>query len=293
MPAKATAYTLLAVVLWSILGYIGMTLQAVPALLTTGLSLTISGILFGIISGKTWRQASLKTWLVGIGGIFGYHALYFSAFQNAPAVEVNLMNYLWPLFIVVLTPLILPGNKLLWNHIIGALLGFFGAGLIVTGGRWSLDFGSLTGYVMAASAALIWALYSLLTKRLPPFPSSLVGGFCLAAGLLSLGIFAVQGGDLKVISTLSLRDWFLIVLAALGPLGWAFFFWDAALKMGDSRIIGSLAYLIPLLSTAILVFAGGKQMNWVSAAAMVMIVGGALLGSLHLFTRGGKNNHGN
>jgi drug/metabolite transporter (DMT)-like permease len=77
-------------------------------------------------------------------------------------------------------------------------------------------------------------------------------------------------------------DWIYLLMLGIGPLGAAFFSWDAALKRGDPRIIGSLAYLTPLTSTLVLVMVGGKAFSWISALAMLLIVAGALLGSLDL-----------
>jgi drug/metabolite transporter (DMT)-like permease len=78
-------------------------------------------------------------------------------------------------------------------------------------------------------------------------------------------------------------------LLGVGPLGAAFFTWDAALKRGDPRIIGSLTYITPLTSTVVLVLVGGRSFTWVSALAMLLIISGALLGSLDLLRGwGGK-----
>ena len=235
---------------------------------------------------RDWR-VSLVTFIVGVGGIFGYHFLYFSAFQHATPVEANLMNYLWPLLIVLLSPLYLPGYKLRSNHLVGALMGLFGAGLIITGGRLSLDIANIWGYLLAAGAALVWASYSLLTKRLPPFPTTAVGGFCLASGLLSLAVFLINNRSFAL-SSLTLPDWISMLLLGAGPMGAAFYTWDAALKRGDPRIIGSLAYITPLTSTLILVLVGGRELAWVSAFAMALIVAGAIIGSWDLIRKPSK-----
>jgi drug/metabolite transporter (DMT)-like permease len=234
---------------------------------------------------KTWR-IPLKTLMIGTGGIFGYHYLFFTAFRYAPVVEANLVNYLWPLLIVLLSPVILSDHILKPHHLFGALMGLSGAGLIITGGRFSLDVDNMPGYLAAAGAALVWASYSLLTKRAPPFPTSAVGSFCLFSGVFSLVIYFA--GELIDQSTTLMNilpkggDWIYLLVLGIGPLGAAFFTWDAALKRGDPRIIGSLAYLTPLTSTLVLVMVGGKDFSWVSALAMLLIIAGALLGSLDL-----------
>jgi drug/metabolite transporter (DMT)-like permease len=149
-----------------------------------------------------------------------------------------------------------------------------------------LDLVNLFGYLLAAGAALVWACYSLLSKRLPPFPTSAVGGFCLASGLLSLGAYALSGNSFTP-AMLSGRDWLSLFLLGAGPMGAAFFTWDAALKRGDPRIIGSLAYLTPLTSTLVLVLVAGRALTWVTGLAMALIIAGALIGSWDLLRKPG------
>jgi len=280
MPAAATILALATIFLWSFLAYLGARVNHLPPFLVVGIALCVSGLI-GTIRIRLWRVPPV-TFLVGIGGIFGYHFLYFSAFKYAPPVETNLMNYLWPLLIVLLSPLFLPGYPLRLHHLIGAIVGLAGAGLILTGGQLSLDLANLKGYLLAAGAALTWASYSLMTKRLKPFPTAAVGGFCLASGVLSLAAYGL-GSPQSV--ELTRTDWVSLILLGAGPMGAAFFTWDAALKRGDPRVIGSLAYLTPLTSTLVLILLGGRNLTWVSALAMFLIVSGAIIGSLDLFRR--------
>jgi drug/metabolite transporter (DMT)-like permease len=286
MPLIATFLALTTILLWSFLAFLGVRVNHVPPFLVVGIALCVSGLLSAFRL-RDWR-VPLRTFAIGIGGIFGYHFLYFSAFQHAPPIEVNLMNYLWPLLIVLLSPLYLPGYRLRPHHLLGALIGLSGAGLIITGGQLSLDIANLEGYLLAAGAALAWASYSLLSKRLPPFPTGAVGGFCLASGLLSLGAYALTRNPFGM-SSLTSQDWLSLFLLGAGPMGAAFFTWDAALKRGDPRIIGSLAYLTPLTSTLVLILLGGRSLTWVSGIAMVLIIGGAAIGSLELFLPGLKD----
>jgi len=285
MPLAATLLALTTILLWSFLAFLGVRVNHVPPFLVVGVALCVSGLLSAFRL-RDWR-VPLKTFAIGVGGIFGYHFLYFSAFRHAPPIEVNLMNYLWPLLIVLLSPLYLPGYRLRPHHLVGALIGLSGAGLIITGGHLSLDLANLKGYLLAAGAALTWASYSLLTKRVPSFPTGAVGGFCLASGLLSLGAYGLTRNPFGLAS-LSRQDWLSLFLLGAGPMGAAFFTWDASLKRGDPRIIGSLAYLTPLTSTLVLIFLGGRSLTWVSGIAMVMIIGGAAIGSLELFMPGRK-----
>ena len=278
----AVVLSLISILIWSTLALLGSRLGHLPPFLSVGVAL-VTGGLVGLLRARDWK-VPLGTFAIGVGGLFGYHALLFTAFRFAPAVEVNLLQYLWPLLIVVLSPLYLPGQRLALHHVLGSLLGLAGAGLVITGGRLSLDPAHLPGYLLALAAALAWSSYSLLTKRVRPFPTGAVGGFCLASGLLSLGLFALEAVASGAPSpALSGRDWALLLLLGLGPMGAAFYTWDAALKRGDARVIGALAYLTPLLSTLNLVVWGGRRLSAASSGAMVLIVLGAVVGSLDLF----------
>jgi drug/metabolite transporter (DMT)-like permease len=268
---------LAAILLWSTLALAGNGLQEIPRFLLLGVTLLTSG-LTSLVRLKAWR-IPIMVFLVGVGGIFGYHFLYFTAFAHAPAVETNLINYLWPLLIVVLSPMVLPGVRLKANHIFGAMIGMAGASLIATQGRLELNVDYLPGYAAALGAAVLWALYSLLTKRLPPFPTDSIGAFCLISGLISFGLFFIGGGNVMEIAAIQPLEWVFLILVGIGPMGAAFFFWDAALKKGDPRVIGSLAYLTPLLSTVNLVLFAGQRLTLISFVAMCLIISGAVIGS--------------
>jgi len=216
--------------------------------------------------------------LLGVGGILGYHLLYFSAFAFAPKVTVNLINYLWPLLIVVLAPLILPKTAWSWRHSGAALAGLLGTACLFLPSGQSHAAGGI-GYALAAGAAVVWALYSLLTKRVKPFPSTAVGGFCLVSGAAALGIAASLGQLGPTLQRLAGWEWGVIAAMGIGPLGIAFWCWDAALKRGDPRVIGTLAYATPLLSTTWLLLLDRQMPGWPIAAALVLIVGGGALGA--------------
>ncbi|QNM94684.1 DMT family transporter [Chitinimonas koreensis] len=273
MPA-ATLYALAAIALWSSLALLSTRLVAVPPFLLVGLALCIGG-LCGLPRWRDWRVPP-RTLLLGCYGLFGYHFCLFLALRFAPALEANLINYLWPLLIVLLSPVILPGLRLGGHHLLGGALGLAGCVLIVLGkGALSLDGSHALGYLLAAAAAVMWSTYSLLTRRVAPFPTGAVGGFCMASGLLSLLAHAA----LEPAYALGGAEWGWLALLGLGPMGAAFFLWDAALKHGDTRAIGTLAYLTPPLSTALLAAFGGGRFGWQAALALGLILAGAWLGN--------------
>ena len=270
-----------AIALWGTLAALGVALAHVPPFLLTGLALCVGGLLALPLSGfelGRWR-VPLPTLALGVGGLFGFHFLLFMALRLAPPVQANLINYLWPLFMVLLSPWLLPGTRLQAVHVAAALLGFAGAALVILGdaaGAGQQSSGWSWGYLLALLSALVWASYSLLTRRVPHFPTAAIGGFALLSGLLSLLCHAL----LEPAVALNGRDMLLIAALGLGPMGAAFFLWDMALKRGDTRQIGILSYLTPLASTAVLVLVGNRALTWNIGLAALMIVGAALLGTL-------------
>lgn len=276
---RADWLALAAIALWGSLAPLGVRLAHVPPFLLTGLGLLV-GSLVALPLARfrlTRWKVPLATLAVGVYGLFGFHFLLFMALRNAPAVEANLINYLWPLGMVVMAPLFLSGIVLRARHVAAALLGFAGAAVAILGrGGTSLEGAAFhMGYVMALASAFVWASYSLLTRRLPVFPTAAVGGFAAASGLLSLLCHWL----LEPSVVLSAQDMLWIAVLGLGPLGSAFFLWDAAIKLGDTRRIGLLAFATPILSTALLLVTTGQALQWNVVIAAVLVVGAAIWGS--------------
>ncbi len=273
-------FALGAIALWASLAALGVALANLPPFLLTGLALLIGSV----ASWPRWRSWRVPgaTLLLGIYGLFGYHFLLFVALRNAPAVQANLVNYLWPLLIVVLSPVLLAGVTLRAGHVVAALAGFAGAALAIVAGSGgasdtaAIDAASpVMGFAAAGGAAFVWATYSLLTRRVRMFPTAAVGLFALVSGLLSLAChFALEPR-----TEIGAREAVLVIAIGLGPMGAAFFLWDRAMKTGDPRTIGLLSYITPVASTTLLVAVTGAAFTWQLGAATALVVGSALLGA--------------
>jgi drug/metabolite transporter (DMT)-like permease len=274
---NANLFALSAIVLWATLAALGVSLSHVPAFLLTGLALLAGSLIALPLSRFDLRQwrVPLPTLALGVYGLFGFHFLLFIALRHAPPVQANLVNYLWPLGIVVMAPMFLPGVSLTARHVLAALMGFAGAALAILGERSVDSAGDVWawGYVPALGSAFIWASYSLMTRRVRHFPTAAIGSFALASGLLSLLCHAW----LEPATALSVRDGFLIAMLGLGPLGGAFFLWDAALKRGDPRQIGVLSFLTPLLSTLTLLWMREETPSASVALGAVLIIAAAVM----------------
>ena len=275
---KADLYTLGAIFLWASLASLATLLSNIPPFLLTGIGLVIGALvsLPSLRSGLTPWKIPLKTLLIGVYGLFGYHFMLFLALQTAPAVEANLVNYLWPLLIVLLSPIFTKSLSLNLRYVLAAISGFAGAVLAITSGGSGFGFSSMeVGYFFALAAAVIWATYSLATTKVPRFPTPAIGLFALVSGVLALGAHFL----FEPAASISTSDWLLLLVLGVGPLGGGFYLWDAALKIGDPRRIGLLAFLTPLLSTVLLVLVSGNPFSWQLLISAVLIIGGALFAS--------------
>ncbi len=213
---RATLIGLTAVLMWSTLGL--FTAGSVPPFLLNGLCfglfalLALASMAFRPGAVRALRQP-LKVWPFGIVGLFGFHFFYFTSLRNAPPVDTNLINYTWPLLIVLFSGL-LPGEKLRWNHLTSAALGLIGAALLVTRGTGLSFEGNGLGYLAACCASLFWSSYSVLSRRLPNVPTDAVAGFCFGTSVLS---FACHFAFEETVWPASLSEWGA-VLALTGSL---------------------------------------------------------------------------
>lgn len=284
---QANLFALAAIGLWATLAALGVLLQQVPPFLLTGVALLVGSVLAWpavLRQPRLWKLAP-ATLALGVFTLFGFHFFLFMGLRLAPAVQVNLVNYLWPLLMVVLAPLYLPGARLGGVQVLAAGIGFSGAALAMLGGRGatagmaSTGGGAALGYLLALASAGIWANYSLQTKRLAlagvGFPSAALGLFGLLSGALSLLCHWLLEAPVALTPT----DWVLLAALGIGPLGGAFYLWDAALKRGDARHIGLLSFLTPLLSTLALLRVRQETPSGSVLVAAIMVVGAAVLGS--------------
>jgi drug/metabolite transporter (DMT)-like permease len=273
---RATAIGFTAVLMWSLLALFTIGSAPVPPLLLNAICFGIGGLIgliwtaragFGVLRGVSW-----KVYAFGTVGLFGYHLLYFTAFRLSPTAETGLIAYLWPLFIVLFSGL-LPGERLRVPHVIGALIAFVGAAVIVMG-RTGDGQASTLGLVLAFACALTWAGYSVLSRRLGAVPTESVTVFCLATAVLSvLAHMALE----NTVWPVGPMGWAAVLALGIGPVGAAFFTWDIGMKRGDIQLLGVGSYAAPLLSTLALVLAGIAQPSWTIAVAAVLITTGAAL----------------
>ena len=280
---RATLIGFSAVLMWSLLALLAASSGEVPPFQLAAMCFSL-GAAIGLAalaarpSGFRSLRQPPRVWCLGVGGLFGYHFFYFTALRNAPAVEASLINYLWPLLIVVGSAL-LPGERLARHHVAGALAGLGGTALIVSGNGLSFSGGFAFGYGAALLAAFAWAAYSLLSRRFGAVPTDAVTGFCAVTAVLSLICHLVLEQTVWPQGT---GQWLAVAGLGLMPVGAAFYAWDFGVKHGDIRVLGAASYSAPLLSTLILVASGVGRADWRVAIACVLITGGAVLAAKDL-----------
>jgi drug/metabolite transporter (DMT)-like permease len=280
----ATLIGFAAVLMWALLALFTAASGDVPPFQLSAMTFAIGAAIGFAANARRTKRRKMgaipwQAWMVGIGGLFGYHFLYFTALRHAPAVEASLIAYLWPMLIVTGSAL-MPGERIGWHHLLGVACGFAGTALIVTGGSgFSLKIEYAYGYTVAIAAAFTWSSYSLLSRRFLTVPTDAVAVYCLATAVLSLA--AHRALETTVWPQTGI-EW--LAVAGLGalPVGAAFYVWDYGVKHGDIQVLGASSYAAPLISTVILIAAGQAPPTWTIALACLLITGGAAIAAKDL-----------
>ncbi|PCI86245.1 MAG: EamA family transporter [Hyphomicrobiales bacterium] len=276
-----------AVVLWALLALITAFNNYIPAFQLLGSSFfvaTIVGVIYMLLTKQSFKiflKLKWYVWLLGIYGLFFYHLSYFLALRYAPPIEANLINALWPLFIVLGSVLVLKAG-LRWWHIIGALLGLAGVvNVSLASGISSFNWDYIWGYGFALACAFIWSSYSLLSSKLPNIPTAAVTGFCFATSILA---FICHYLFEQTIWPQTTFLWAMLALLGAGPVGAAFYLWDYGMKNGDIRSLGAASYLSPIFATVFLAMAGFGELTTTIIISCILVVGGAVLAAKDLFS---------
>lgn len=279
-----------AVLMWATLGVFGAGSGNVPPFLLNALCFGISGSLAVVWLAFSGRLKLLgqpvRVWIFGTFGLFGFHFFYFTAIRNAPPVEANLINYTWPLLIVLFSAF-LPGERLRAHHLFGTVLGFGGAALLISGGDGIRFSGAhAIGYGAAVASSLFWSSYSVLSRRLGKVPTEAVAGFCLMTAVLSLACHLVLE---QTVWPGDAMEWGSVLALALFPVGLAFFTWDIGVKRGDIQVLGAAAYSAPLLSTLLLIaFGFGALTPSVLIACLAITLGAVIAAKDMIFKKDGS-----
>ena len=274
----ATATGACAILLWSTLASLTVLARPIPPLEMTAIAFAIGGAAIAAVAAVRGRVGRIRptpaSLLLGVYGLFGYHALYFAALRLAPPAEAQLICSLWALLIVLFSGL-LPGIRLRARHIVGALFGLAAAAVLASAPMAAATAGSArVGFALAFACALVWSSYSVASRLIAGVASESIAISCLAVAVLGLvSSLAFEGW----VTPPSGRSWLALAGLGFGPIGAAFVLWDVGMKEGNVPLLGVLAYAAPILSTLLLVALGLAEPSWSLAAACCLMVTGAAI----------------
>jgi drug/metabolite transporter (DMT)-like permease len=296
-----TSLGILAIIMWSCLALLGVNTADIPAFQLLSMCFTISTLLMFIkrliLKEHLFTKSTLthKQWLVGIAGLFCFHYCYFTALKIAPAIEVSLIAYLWPMLLAVF----ISTRATRLKSLIGGLIGFIGVSFIIVGDtELAYNPSYIKGYLLAACCALLWSTYSWYFSKTEncskhKFKNTStntvdnIGWLSLVVALLSL-IAHFQLEAVYPLNTthwqFTFQQWVSIILLGLGPVGGAFYLWDIALKKGNKKLLASLSFCTPLISSIILAFVGLNLWSSNILISLSLILLGALVSNTKLFS---------
>lgn len=212
----------------------------------------------------------LAAYALGAYGICGYNALYIYAFKTGPSLEVNLMNYLWPAFLIIFGSLAMH-KKPDAPALIGIGLCIVGA-FFVFKSRGMLDFsGSHLMLLIGLFCGMLWGSYSALSKFVPTNMDRIAIFFLMAGSVMLILHLALE----TTIWPKNIINWMMLIAYTLSRI--AFCLWDYAMKHGQARLMGSLSYFIPLFATLFLMMAGFGSYNSYLLLGAALIVTGCIV----------------
>lgn len=237
-----------------------------------GLGVVIFAVILVI---QTWRKPfkiwKLSEWLLVLAcGVFTflYDFLYLKSLELIPAVEASMLNYLFPIFIVIFA---IPIHKERLNtfKILSIIMGFAGTILLITKGNVNnFSFTNLRGDVLAILAAVCWGLFTNLVKKNKK--DMLVSTFVMTfiAWLLSIaGMLVYSHGKM-----LQLMDFYGVVWLCLSNIVFGFFLYFRALKYSSASFIASFTFFAPFVTLVFIMILLGERLSWLDGLAAVLIL---------------------
>jgi drug/metabolite transporter (DMT)-like permease len=287
----------------SVLGAIGVVLwatettlitftTALPPLETVALAFMFAACLTPFACWTTgthplaaFRQPIL-VWVVTVAALVGYHACIYYATQKAPPAPAALLQGTTPLMIVLGSAL-LPGERLRWWHVAGALIGLCGVLLLVEqGGEAGPADGHAVFYLsLIGVAAALWGLYSVVSRSFAEVPSSVMGIFYGASAILS-GLAHLW---LEEWVQPSAQEWLAVALLGMLPMGLAIFLWDYGMKKGDIQALGAFSYVEPFIGALLVALLAGAALELNLLWSGCLVVSGAVLASRSLWKTANEN----
>lgn len=266
-----------ALVFWVLAAPFTVRIKTLPLFETLAIifyiSFSLSALKFSI--NKHWSRLKqpLLVCLIGFVGVYGNQLLYIASFKYAPAAHADLINYLWPILIILLTGF-LPKEQLSIRHIIAACLGFSGVYVLLFRGATGFDHHYLLGYLLAFSGAVVWSVYSITARFFAKLPVEIIGLYCGLGCLCSLITHLLIETPVMP----KVDQWGVLGLMGVTTQGLAYFFWDFGVKHGDFKRLSLLSYGNPILSIVMLILLGMAKPTLELLIACLLVTAGGFIG---------------
>jgi drug/metabolite transporter (DMT)-like permease len=220
---------------------------------------------------------------MGFIGIFLYHVFLFSGLTYAPAHEAFIVNYTWPIWVVIFAVLILK-EKMTYNKILAIILGFVGVYIVIAKGDFfSFSSINLRGDMFALAGAISYGLFSVIGKKNNrDIVTSMMFyyGFSFVYCLIATPIFS----SIPILTSYETSG---IIWLGVFAGGLPFVFWFIALRHGDTVEMSNIVFLTPFISLIYIYLLIGEEILLTSIIGLILIVIGIYL---HNNRRRKKNN---
>ena len=286
-PTHATLIGLIAIVLWSAI--VGLIRSVSDHLGPTGgaamLYSVASCFLLLTVGGARPRdlRAFPRRYLLWGSVLFVAYELCLAlsigyAHTAQQAIEVGMVNYLWPSFTIV-AAIVFNRQRAHWLIVPGFGLSIIGIGWVL-GGAQGFDLRGMAAnvqdnplsYGLALAGALIWAGYCTVTARIAQGKNGVTLFFILVA--LALWVkYGLEGGGPMDFTAAAMV---YLVLAA-GAMGFGYAAWNVGILHGNVTILAGASYFIPVLSSALSVWLLGAMLSWAFWQGAAMVCAGAIL----------------
>ncbi|MBB3944518.1 drug/metabolite transporter (DMT)-like permease [Rhizobium skierniewicense] len=275
------------VILWATETMLVTLTTSIPPLQTVALAFMFSAamspavwLLTGSHPLEAFRQP-IRVWVFTVVSLVGYHSCIYYATQQAPPAAAALLQSTTPLMIV-LGSAFLPGERLRWWHVVGALLGFVGVTMLVeTGGEGASTGSSFFYLALIGVAAGLWGLYSVIARTLPDVPSSTLGVFYAASAVITFAAHFL----LETWVPPQPIEWFAVAALGIFPMGLAIYFWDFGLKRGDIQALGAFSYVEPFIGAVLVAVFTGAALSLSLFWSGLLVVTGAVIASAGLWKK--------
>jgi drug/metabolite transporter (DMT)-like permease len=277
---KATLFGLLAIVLWSsVVGLIRSVSEGLGPVGGAAMIYSVSTLFLLIVMGIPKLRDFPRSYLIIGSLLFVAYEICLSlslgyASNRMQAIEVGMINYLWPCF-TVLMAILFNGQKAKWWVIPGLLLSLFGIGWIMSGdGGWSPAQmlanvrSNPLSYGLAFSGAVIWAVYCNVTKRLAQGKNAVVLFITLTALALWLQYPFSNESGMHFSLPVSVA-----LLSAGIAMGAGYAAWNVGILHGNMTLLATVSYFTPVLSAvfAAVVLSTSLTINFWQGVAMVTV----------------------